>query len=77
MFPKKFLCLISCKLKAAVFRGFVIIFSKFSYFALAFGIKTNLAISEPDDDTIFFSEKCINLKQAYCFVKVHWSVKIS
>ena len=88
---KTFNCLIWCKLKTTVFARAVFIFFKSSYFNLNFGIKQSkigwklaeqwlpkVKILEPvDDRRPDFFEKCINLRQSYCFNKIHWSVKNS
>ena len=74
-----------------VSQRYVFIFSESSYFHLTFGINLfkigskfaqqwlpKAAISGPADDRrpdLF--EKCTNLKQPYCFIKVRWSVKVS
>ena len=90
--PKKktFNCLIWCKLKTTVFTRSVFIFFKSSYFNLTFGIKQSkiskfaeqwlpkVKILEPvDDRRPDFFEKFINLRQPYCFNKIHWSLKNS
>ena len=83
--------LIWSKLKRTVFIQLAFIFSESSYLNLKFGIKqskigwkfaqewlTKAKISGLTDDRepdVF--EKCSNLKQSYCFIKVRWSVKIS
>ena len=91
-FPKQnFDCLIWCKLKTTVFTLSVFMFSKSSYSDLNFGIKQSkvgckfaeqwlpkVKILEPvDERRPDFFEKCINLRQPYCFNRVHWSVKVS
>ena len=83
--------LIWCKLKTTVFTRPAFTFSESSYFNLNFGIKQSKIgwkLAEKllpkaknsghvEDRRPVFFKIFTNLKQQYCFIKVHWSIKVS
>ena len=87
---KKFIYLNWCKLKTTIFKQSGFIFFKILILQLKVWYKTiqirlkfrqssgyrKLKFQDPRMTANYF-EKCINLKQLYCFIKGHWSVNIS
>ena len=85
-FPKENTwCLIWCKMKRTVFTGSAFIVSGILIFQFEVWYKISWKFTKEwllkakilgpaNERTMWFLKKYTNLKQLYCFIKVHWSV---